>query len=77
MRSAFVSNILFASLLNFSLLKVKDETIKNSKYHQLILNRMYYIATLSKSLEGQEIVYSLYKSSKNELEMFVISCTNM
>ena len=39
--SAFVSNILFAYLLTFTLLKVKDETIKNSKYHQLKLNRLY------------------------------------
>ena len=64
MRSAFVSNILFASLLNFSLLKVKDETIKNSKYHQLILNRMYYIATLSKSLKGQEMFTASIKAVK-------------
>ena len=52
------------------------KTIKNNKLHLLKMNRLHYIAILSKSLKGLKLVSSLHNSVNNEFAMFAISCTN-
>ena len=52
--------------------------VQNSEHHQVKIISSHYIAILSKSSEDLELlVSSLGIWNKKELQVFVISCTNI
>ena len=53
------------------------ETIKYNKNHPLKISGLHYIAISSKSQKSLELVSNLHNRRKNELEMFLISHTNI
>ena len=64
------------SLGFFRFSKVCFEAIKKWKDRQPKINRSHCIAILSKLWKGLELVFIFRNRNKEELEMFLISCTN-
>ena len=64
------------SLWYFNLLKLYTKTITENK-HQVKFNLSHYAAILPKSQKYLKLFSSLYIRGKNELEVFVISHTNI
>ena len=61
----------------FAPFKVCTETIENSKHHLLKSNRSQYVAILSNSWKGVQQASSSHNRTKNKLEKFAISYTNI
>ena len=58
----------------FTLLKMPTETVKIENTISWKSNdRSCYIAILSKSWKGLELVFSLHSRAKNKMQMFVLS----
>ena len=64
------------SLWYFNLLKLYTKTITENK-HQVKVNLSHYATILPKSQKYLKLVSSLHIRGKNELEVFVISHTNI
>ena len=65
------------SLWYFNLLKLYTKTITDNKHYQVKINLSHYAAILPKSQKCLKLVSSLHIRGKNELEIFVISHTNI
>ena len=51
-------------------------TIENSRNYESKNSRSYHFFVLPKSLKELKFISSLHNKAKNELQMYVISCTN-